>query len=160
MRARAMMRASSVLMLRPNWLPNPDLSDYAQKVHRVQVVDATGMTIVLTTHNMEEAETIADRVAIIDEGRIVASGTPEEVRARVGYEYRVDLRGDGIEASELSSYGLVRRIGDRYRVYLSDSTARELLDLAIARGWTASLSRTTLEDAFVLLVGEVEEHAG
>ncbi|MEM0375299.1 MAG: ABC transporter ATP-binding protein [Nitrososphaerota archaeon] len=121
---------------------------------------AEGRTVVVTTHNMEEAETIADRVAIIDEGRIVASGTPEEVRARVGYEYRVDLRGDGIEASELSSYGLVRRIGDRYRVYLSDSTARELLDLAIARGWTASLSRTTLEDAFVLLVGEVEEHAG
>jgi ABC-2 type transport system ATP-binding protein len=109
---------------------------------------------------MEEAETISDRVAVINAGRIVAQGTAEEVRSVVGYAHRVDLRGNGIDPKELSGYGLVRRIGDRYRVYLFDSAAKELLDLAIARGWAASLSRTTLEDAFVLLVGEVEERAG
>jgi len=119
-----------------------------------------GRTVVVTTHNMEEAETISDRVAVINAGKIVAQGTPEEVRSVVGYAHRVDLRGDGIDPEELSGYGLVRRIGDRYRVYLSDSAAKELLDLAISRGWAASLSRTTLEDAFVLLVGEVEERAG
>ncbi len=119
-----------------------------------------GRTVVVTTHNMEEAETISDRVAVINAGRIIAHGKPEEVRSVVGYSYRVDLKGDGILPEELSAYGLVRRIGDLYRVYLSDSDAKELLDLAIERGWTASLSRTTLEDAFVILVGEVEEHGG
>jgi ABC-2 type transport system ATP-binding protein len=119
-----------------------------------------GRTVVVTTHNMEEAETISDRVAVINAGKIVAQGTPEEVRSVVGYAHRVDLRGEGIDPEELSGYGLVRRIGDRYRVYLSDSAAKELLGLSIARGWAASLSRTTLEDAFVLLVGEVEERAG
>ncbi len=119
-----------------------------------------GRTVVVTTHNMEEAETISDRVAVINAGRIIAHGKPEEVRSVVGYRYRVDLKGDGILPEELSAYGLVRRIGDLYRVYLSDSDAKELLDLAIERGWTASLSRTTLEDAFVILVGEVEEHGG
>jgi ABC-2 type transport system ATP-binding protein len=127
---------------------------------QIRASASEGRTVVVTTHNMEEAETISDRVAVINAGRIVAQGTPEEVRSVVGYAHRVDLRGDGIDPEELSGYGLVRRIGDRYRVYLSDSAAKELLDLAIARGWAASLSRTTLEDAFVLLVGEVEERAG
>jgi ABC-2 type transport system ATP-binding protein len=127
---------------------------------QIRASASEGRTVVVTTHNMEEAETISDRVAVINAGRIVAQGTPEEVRSVVGYAHRVDLRGDGIDPEELSGYGLVRRIGDRYRVYLSDLAAKELLDLAIARGWAASLSRTTLEDAFVLLVGEVEERAG
>jgi ABC-2 type transport system ATP-binding protein len=127
---------------------------------QIRASASEGRTVVVTTHNMEEAETISDRVAVINAGRIVAQGTPEEVRSVVGYALRVDLRGDGIDPEELSGYGLVRRIGDRYRVYLSDSAAKELLDLAIDRGWAASLSRTTLEDAFVLLVGEVEERAG
>jgi ABC-2 type transport system ATP-binding protein len=126
---------------------------------QIRASASEGRTVVVTTHNMEEAETISDRVAVINAGRIVAQGTPEEVRSVVGYAHRVDLRGDGIDPKELSGYGLVRRIGDLYRVYLSDSAAKELLDLAIARGWAASLSRTTLEDAFVLLVGEVEERA-
>ncbi|MFZ8856901.1 MAG: ABC transporter ATP-binding protein [Candidatus Caldarchaeales archaeon] len=127
---------------------------------QIRASASEGRTVVVTTHNMEEAETISDRVAVINAGRIVAQGTPEEVRSVVGYAHRVDLRGDGINPEELSGYGLVRRIGDRYRVYLRDSAAGELLDLAIAKGWAASLSRTTLEDAFVLLVGEVEERAG
>jgi ABC-2 type transport system ATP-binding protein len=127
---------------------------------QIRASASEGRTVVVTTHNMEEAETISDRVAVINAGRIVAQGTPEEVRSVVGYAHRVDLRGEGIDPEELSGYGLVRRIGDRYRVYLSDSAAKELLDLTIARGWAASLSRTTLEDAFVLLVGEVEERAG
>jgi len=127
---------------------------------RIRASAIEGRTVIVTTHNMEEAETISDRVAVINAGRIVTKGTPEEVRSVIGYGHRVDLKGEGIVPEELSAYGFVRRIGDRYRVYLSDSAAKELLDLAIARGWTASLSRTTLEDAFVILVGEVEEHAG
>jgi ABC-2 type transport system ATP-binding protein len=127
---------------------------------QIRASASEGRSVVITTHNMEEAETISDRVAVINAGRIVAQGTPEEVRSVVGYAHRVDLKGDGIDPEELSGYGLVRRIGDRYRVYIPDSAAKELLDLAIARGWAASLSRTTLEDAFVLLVGEVEERAG
>jgi len=127
---------------------------------RIRASAKDGRTVVVTTHNMEEAETISDRVAVINAGRIVTKGTPEEVRSVIGYGHRVDLKGEGIVPEELSAYGFVRRIGDLYRVYLSDSAAKELLDLAIARGWTASLSKTTLEDAFVILVGEVEEHAG
>ena len=43
----------------------------------VQGLNEGGMTIVLTTHNMEEAEELCDRIAIMDHGKIIAEGTPE-----------------------------------------------------------------------------------
>ena len=45
---------------------------------------ALGMTVVLTTHYMEEADRLCDRIAIVDHGRIVAEGTPRELKARRG----------------------------------------------------------------------------
>lgn len=45
----------------------------------VQALNKTGMTIVMTTHNMEEAEYLCDRIAIIDHGKIIAEGTPQEL---------------------------------------------------------------------------------
>ena len=45
----------------------------------VQDLNETGMTIVLTTHNMEEAEELCDRLAIMDHGKIIAQGTPQEL---------------------------------------------------------------------------------
>lgn len=45
----------------------------------VQNLNASGMTIVLTTHNMEEAEQLCDRIAIMDHGKIIAEGTPQEL---------------------------------------------------------------------------------
>lgn len=45
----------------------------------VRILNKTGMTIVLTTHNMEEAEELCDRLAIMDSGKIIAEGTPQEL---------------------------------------------------------------------------------
>ena len=45
----------------------------------VQGLNASGMTIVLTTHNMEEAEELCDRIAIMDNGKIIAEGTPQKL---------------------------------------------------------------------------------
>jgi ABC-2 type transport system ATP-binding protein len=45
----------------------------------VQELNAGGMTIVLTTHNMEEAEFLCDRLAIMDHGKVIAAGTPEQL---------------------------------------------------------------------------------
>jgi len=49
-------------------------------------------TVLLTTHYIEEAEKLCDRVAIVDEGRIVAMGTPEEIRSRTLGQARVEVR--------------------------------------------------------------------
>ena len=45
----------------------------------IQDLNASGMTIVLTTHNMEEAEQLCNRIAIMDHGKIIAEGTPQEL---------------------------------------------------------------------------------
>lgn len=58
----------------------------------VEMLSASGCAVLLTTHYLEEAERLAHRVALLERGRILASGTPEEIRARVGVS-RVSCRG-------------------------------------------------------------------
>ena len=53
------------------------------------------MAVLYTTHYMEEAERLCDRVGIIDEGRIIAEGTRRELTAKVGQRDRVELAGTG-----------------------------------------------------------------
>ena len=65
---------------------------------RAQV--ARGTTIVLTTHYLEEADALADRVIVIDHGRIIAEGTPEAVKARVGGRY-MRFRAPALSHAEL-----------------------------------------------------------
>src|SRR5262245_40654075 len=63
-----------------------EIHDLIQQLRREQ------RTILITTHYIEEAEKLCDRVAIIDEGRIVAMGSPEEIRSRTVGHARVDVR--------------------------------------------------------------------
>ncbi|MCE4628049.1 MAG: ATP-binding cassette domain-containing protein [Desulfurococcales archaeon] len=78
-----------------------------------------GVTILLTTHYMEEAEELSDRVAIIDRGRIIAEGTPEELISRLGGE-RIHITMPGPREAE--------------------SLARELVEA----GWKAKALRETV----------------
>ena len=55
-----------------------------------------GKTIVLTTHYMDEADTLCDRLAIIDHGRIIAQGTPSELKAAIPGGYLLRLRFDRV----------------------------------------------------------------
>jgi ABC-2 type transport system ATP-binding protein len=74
--------------------PSAGLDPQARlEIHElVQELRREQRTILLTTHYIEEAEKLCDRVAIIDEGRIVAMGTPEEIRARTLGQARVEVR--------------------------------------------------------------------
>jgi ABC-2 type transport system ATP-binding protein len=74
--------------------PSAGLDPQARlEIHElVQELRREQRTILLTTHYIEEAEKLCDRVAIIDEGRIVAMGTPEDIRARTLGQARVEVR--------------------------------------------------------------------
>jgi ABC-2 type transport system ATP-binding protein len=124
-----------------------------------------GRTIILTTHYMEEAERLCDRVAIMDHGRIIASGTPEELIASIGgghvIEFAVDGGGAVLDPGELAALEGVRsvrrengscqlRVSDLHRVVPG------LLAAMAERGVVVSELRThsaTLEDVFVTLTG-------
>ncbi len=123
------------------------------------------LTILLTTHYMEEADRLCDRIAIVDHGTLVALGTPTELKAGVPgtnivqVQFSRDdedwpglLKGlDGVTAVQPQSGGF-------YRVLTSNGsrTTMQLVELAAGRGETlASLTvqNTTLDDVFVHYTG-------
>ena len=123
-----------------------------------------GRTIVLTTHYRDEAERLADRVAIVDHGQVIALGTPRELIATRGADHVVEFAtrvDDGLDAATLGTLAGVkgaRRVTDRWVLDVSALHAavpallRELgrRDLELAELSTHS---ATLEDVFVALTG-------
>jgi ABC-2 type transport system ATP-binding protein len=123
---------------------------------------ADGGTILLTTHYMDEAETLCDRVAIVDRGKVIALGTPRALISSLGAEHVVEFAaGDGLEAGALSALPGVRDARHDAGVW---SLATSEVHLAVpallahldARRATLSHLTThsaTLEDVFVALTG-------
>jgi ABC-2 type transport system ATP-binding protein len=116
---------------------------------------AKGNTIILTTHMMDEAEMVSDRLAIISKGELVIVGTTAEIKKKLPYRYRVIAPEGEIDRSR---YSEVTKIGDRLVVYLkTDEEAIELVRDMLKRDVQAEAAPVTLEDAFVHLAGEVLE---
>jgi len=122
-----------------------------------------GMTILLTTHYLDEAEQLCDRVAIVHQGRIVALDSPAALLARMGREL-VELRVDGDVSrmvSSLRARGLADddafAVGATLHLPIHDRPAREavaaITDMGL--GVTAITSRPpTLDDVYLQLTGE------
>jgi daunorubicin resistance ABC transporter ATP-binding subunit len=73
----------------------------------IRSLAADGTTVVLTTQYLEEADVLADRIAVLDQGRIVAEGTPAELKARVGGEVLALHDADGAVVHEVPTDGTV-----------------------------------------------------
>ncbi len=123
-----------------------------------------GGTILITTHYMDEAHTLCDRVGIMDQGKLIALGTPRELVASLGAEHVVEFAladGQLVEEALLSALPGVRDVRkDDTHLHLSTSemhlTVPALLDLLSRRQATLSQLGThsaTLEDVFVTLTG-------
>ncbi|MBZ5583028.1 MAG: ABC transporter ATP-binding protein [Acidobacteriia bacterium] len=99
--ARAMMHNPEVLFLDE---PSAGLDPQTRLLlwELVREYNRLGKTIVLTTHYMEEADTLADRLAIINHGKIIAQGTPPELKASIPGGYLLRLRFDRIPEPFLS----------------------------------------------------------
>jgi ABC-2 type transport system ATP-binding protein len=126
---------------------------------------AHGRTILLTTHYMDEAEILCDRVAIVDHGKVIALGTPRELIRSLGAEHVVDfalnadgtqldeatLRSiDGVRAARPRAGGYELNAGELHRTVpaLLGFLAERKLELAQLTTHSA-----TLEDVFVSLTG-------
>ncbi|MGA2673911.1 MAG: ABC transporter ATP-binding protein [Terracidiphilus sp.] len=155
--------------------PTTGLDPQARR-HLWDLVDGlkqAGRTIILTTHYMEEAERLCDRVAIMDHGRVIALGTPQQLIATVGGEDIVEFAvstgeagGDemghaAVDAAELTAIPSVQshRVDDGlHQLSVSElHTAVPRIFAALrAQGLHLSEFRThsaTLEDVFVRLTG-------
>jgi ABC-2 type transport system ATP-binding protein len=124
-------------------------------------IRSQGKTIVLTTHFMEEAERLCDRVAVLDRGKIVALGSPEALIRELGEESRIVFSIDqGFERESLASLPSVTRveiIGERAIVHgHSERMMVEVVNALSGAGFRFRDFRTeqaTLEDVFLRLTG-------
>jgi len=123
-----------------------------------------GVTLLLTTQYLEEADALADRVVLLDRGREVAAGTPAELKSRVGQQ-RVDV----VAADARAFAALSTVLGDEFEITpiaeqrtISVAAPGEVSDLtrvaeAVQRAGIAvdeiALRRPTLDDAFLALTG-------
>ncbi|MDP2958084.1 MAG: ABC transporter ATP-binding protein [Longimicrobiales bacterium] len=126
---------------------------------------ARGGTVVLTTHYMEEAERLCDRVAVMDHGRVIALGSPRELIASLGAEHVIEFAlKDGVEPppeaalAALPGVAAARRDGPRYSLTVTEPhrALPALMAELERRGaeMTELLTHhATLEDLFLSLTG-------
>ena len=132
----------------------------------------TGTTVLLTTHYLDEADQLSDRVAIIDNGLVVAEGTPEELRGRYPVGVTISPRPGFADlaavATELGREPLVREArieGETIRVEIDSATTgmAAIFDLLRARGVEVlgvSLREPSLDDVFLHETGRSLRDAG
>jgi ABC-2 type transport system ATP-binding protein len=121
-----------------------------------------GKTIIITTHYMDEAQVLCDRIAIMDEGQIIALDTAAGLIGRLGAQATIDCYLDGTaiaaELAELAGVSKVREANGRFvlQTRQMEPTLLALLDYATRRGIALTdlqVRTPTLEDVFLDLTG-------
>ncbi|MDP2900257.1 MAG: ATP-binding cassette domain-containing protein [Candidatus Bathyarchaeota archaeon] len=150
--------------------PTTGLDIQSARILREQVreLNKGGVTVLLTTHYLEEADQLCDSIAMINRGRIVALDTPENLKARVTGSRIVEVAfSGGVDEADLGGLpGVteVHRLGDKHRLTVGDDSdiVGEIADYARSRGVTVSTINTlrpSLEDAFLKITGVNPEEA-
>jgi ABC-2 type transport system ATP-binding protein len=125
-----------------------------------------GKTVFLTTHYMEEAERLADRIAVIAAGQIVAEGTPQTLAGRQLKAAQITFTPPGATTKEELPVSLTERLQDQGDGRLLLASATVTADLHLLSGWALEhglelddleVTRPTLEDVYLQLTAETDE---
>jgi lipooligosaccharide transport system ATP-binding protein len=157
--ARSLINRPELLLLDE---PTTGLDPQARHLlwDRLYQLKRSGVTLVLTTHYMDEAEQLCDRLVVMDDARIVAEGSPRKLIAdnvtREVVEVRLGIDADpASELARLKRYGdRVEALADRVLVYTDDgdATARAVEGEGFDEA-SVLVRRASLEDVFLILTG-------
>lgn len=125
--------------------------------------DEYHMTLFLTTHYLEEADSLCDRIAIIDHGHIIKIGTPEQLKASIGGDViEVGVKEDTPDvSSDIAQLKLVKEVKkstNEYRIKaeLGEEASPQIMDLIRSKGLHVtkiSLTKPSLDEAYLELTG-------
>lgn len=153
---RAMLNKPRLLILDE---PTTGLDPQARHLvwQKLRQLRSQGVTLVLTTHYMDEAAQLCDRLVIMDDGKILAEGSPSELVKQYMPPQVLEIRADQGIPEELraqleASNALLEEVGDIVYIYSDDvDVLRQSVDLSCCREVMYRLS--TLEDVFLHLTG-------
>jgi lipooligosaccharide transport system ATP-binding protein len=157
--ARSLVNDPEILLLDE---PTTGLDPQARHVvwDRLFRLKQQGVTLVLTTHYMDEAEQLCDRLVVMDRGKIAAGGSPRELIERYStpevLELRFDPQQHDLAAEKLAGVPASRMevLADRVLLYVTDGDAALATVRALGlEPLTSLVRRSTLEDVFLRLTG-------
>jgi ABC-2 type transport system ATP-binding protein len=165
-RARGLIHSPKILFLDEPTLGLDPASRKAVWSHIRELKEAHKTTIILTTHYMEEADSLADRIGIINRGKIIELDTPYALKKKVGQDL-VFLKGGINEAAlkALHFVNSVERENSHWKIGITNSGANlQALLNAGGRIDEVEVRRVTLDDVFLKFAGQqisedAEEHA-
>jgi ABC-2 type transport system ATP-binding protein len=143
--------------------PTTGLDVYSRRLvlDTVRYMNREGSTVLITTHNIEEANELCSSISVIDRGKIIANGSPEKLKKQFDTTRYVEIAFDQPVKEELfEAPGISRAepMGDKWRVYAenADHAVKYLVSMAEADNLTIlsiATSSPTLEEAFVQMTG-------
>ena len=156
--ARSLISRPEILLLDE---PTTGLDPQARHVlwDRLFRLKRSGVTLVLTTHYMDEAEQLCDRLVVMDHGKIVAEGSPRalitEYSTREVLELRFDTDDHGLHGDAIAGIGgRIEVLPDRLLVYTEDGdAAAAAVHMRGIEPLSSLVRRSTLEDVFLHLTG-------
>src|SRR6266567_4178599 len=157
--ARSLINEPEILILDE---PTTGLDPQARHVvwDRLFRIKQRGVTLILTTHYMDEAEQLCDRLVVMDRGKIAAEGSPRQLIERYSTPEVLELRFDPdrhqVAAEKLAGVPAERRevLADRILLYVTDGDATLAAVRALGlEPLTSLVRRSTLEDVFLRLTG-------